>query len=79
MRPRGTPTTTAWGDEWLDGVARGSATMSQRKLTTIERRGGGLAAMRTAAKKRGVHLLLLRDDHGDELVAASKHPFKVVC
>jgi hypothetical protein len=28
---------------------------------------------------KGVHLLVLEDDKGDELVAASTTPFKVVC
>lgn len=53
--------------------------MSQRKLSSIEKRGGGIHAVRAAAKKKGVHLLLLEDDKGDRLVAASTKPFKVVC
>jgi hypothetical protein len=68
-----------WASEWLDAVAAGESTMSQRKLTTVEKRGGGLATIRAAAKRRGVHLLLLTDDKGNELVAASTLPFKVVC
>ena len=68
-----------WAEAWLDGVADGSNTMSQRKLTVIEKRGGGLRAVRAAAKKRGVHLVLLTDDKGNELVAASTQPFKVIC
>ena len=75
-----TPETAAqWASEWLDGVADGSNTMSQRKLSSIEKRGGGLEAVKTLAKERGVHLLLLEDDKGDELVAASTKPFEVVC
>lgn len=68
-----------WTDTWLDAVADGTNTMSQRKLTSVETRGGGLEALRAAAKKKGVHLLLLEDDKGNELVAASTKPFKVIC
>ena len=68
-----------WTDGWLDSVADGSSTMSQRKLSSIEQRGGGMKAVKAHAKKKGVHLLLLRDDKGTELVAASTKPFKVIC
>lgn len=53
--------------------------MSQRKLSSIQKRGGGIDAVRVIAKQKGVHLLLLEDDKGNELVAASIKPFKVVC
>ena len=53
--------------------------MSQRKLTSIEGRGGGLEAVKALAEERGVHLLVLTDDKGDTLVAASRKPFTVVC
>ncbi len=68
-----------WAAEWLDGVADGSHTMSQRKLSSVETRGGGLEAVKALARERGVHLLLLEDDKGEELVAASTKPFEVVC
>ena len=68
-----------WAAEWLDGVADGSNTMSQRKLSSVEKRGGGLEAVKEQARARGVHLLLLEDDKGNELVAASTKPFEVVC
>jgi hypothetical protein len=68
-----------WTADWLDSVANGSNTMSQRKLSSIERRGGGIEAVRVIAERKGVHLLLLEDDKGNELVAASIKPFKVVC
>lgn len=68
-----------WAAEWLDGVADGSHTMSQRKLSSVETRGGGLEAVTALARERGVHLLLLEDDKGNELVAASTKPFEVVC
>lgn len=72
-------TTTQWAAEWLDGVADGSNTMSQRQLSSVEKRGGGLDAVVALARERGVHLLLLEDDKGNELVAASMKPFEVVC
>ncbi len=77
-------TTTAnsaeqWAADWLGTVADGSNPMSRRKLASIEKHGGGLDAVRAVAQARGVHLLLLIDDRGSELVAASLHPFKVVC
>ena len=68
-----------WAAEWLDGVADGSHTMSQRKLSSVEAQGGGLEAVAVLARQRGVHLLLLEDDHGNELVAAGTKPFAVVC
>ena len=68
-----------WAADWLDGVADGSNTMSQRKLTSVEKRGGGLEAVKALAQERGVHLLLLEDDKGDALIAASVKPFEVVC
>ena len=75
-----TPTSTEqWAADWLASVADGSNTMSQRKLTSVDKYGGGLDAVRAVARNKGVHLILLTDDQGNELVAASIHPFKVVC
>ena len=71
--------TSQWAAEWLDAVADGSNTMSQRKLSSVEKHGGGIEAVKAIAKQKGVHLLLLEDDKGNELVAASTKPFKVVC
>ena len=68
-----------WIAAWLDAVAAGENTMSQRKLTSIKKNGGGLEAAKAAAKEKSVHLLLLGDDKGNELVAASLKPSKVVC
>ncbi len=68
-----------WARDWLEAVANGSNTMSQRKRSSIEKRGGGLKTVKAIAKKKGVHLLLLGDDEGNELVAASTKPFKIVC
>ncbi len=68
-----------WAPDWLNRVAEGGSAMSQRKRSTVELRGGGLDAVRTVAKEKGVHLLLLQDDHGEELIAASTRPFLVIC
>lgn len=70
---------TPWATEWLDSVADGSNTMSQRKLSSVEERGGGLEAVKAAAEQKGVHLLLVEDDMGNELIAASTKPFTVLC
>ena len=72
------PSERSWAVDWLSSVADGSLTMSQRKLSSIDQRGGGLRAIRPLAKAFGVHLVQLTDDRGDVLVAASKHPFKVI-
>ena len=68
-----------WVSAWLDSVVDGSNTMSQRKLSSVERLGGGLEAVRVFAEQKGAHLLLLEDDKGNELIAASTRPVKVVC
>ena len=68
-----------WATEWLDSVADGSHTMSQRKLSSVLQRGGGIDAVRAIAEQKGVHLIILEDDKGNELVAASTKSFKVVC
>ena len=52
--------------------------MSQRKVSTIKRKGGRLNVVRREALKRGVHLVRLEDDKGNDLVAASQKPFKVI-
>lgn len=70
---------TQWAMQWLSGVADGSITMSQRKRSVVEKKGGGLEAVKVIAKTKGIHLLLVEDDKGNELVAASTKPFKVVC
>lgn len=70
--------TLQWAENWLNGVADGTYTMRQRKLSSVEKRGG-LEAVKTLAEERGVHLLLLEDDKGDTLLAASVKPFQVVC
>ena len=67
-----------WTAEWISSVADGSNTMSARKLTSIEKRGGGLKAVASAARKQKVHLVLFEDDQGSEVVAASTKRFKVI-
>ena len=41
-----------WCTGWLDSVADGTFTMSQRKLTSIEAKGGGLDVVREIARRR---------------------------
>ena len=67
-----------WAEAWLDSVASGEATMSQRAMTTIDARGG-LDAVIAAATARGVHLVQLTDDKGKVLIAASREPFVTLC
>jgi hypothetical protein len=64
-----------WTKEWLTGVADGSKTKSQRKLISVENQGRGLETVKAVARSLDVLLLLLEDDKGVELVAASKKPF----
>ncbi len=66
-----------WLDRWMGAASRDGA-MSQRRLASIEAYGGGLDAAAEAARAAGVHLVLLTDDKGDKVVAASRHPFKVI-
>ena len=68
-----------WAMEWLTGVADGSKGMSQRKLKLIVKRGGGLTTVKAVAQTVGVHLLLLENEQGVQIVAASKKPFKIIC
>ena len=79
MNTPATQSASQWATRWLDAVADGSNTMSQRKLSSIQARGGGLEAVKIIAEQKGVHLLLLEDDKGNELVAASTKPFKTIC
>ncbi len=67
-----------WTSDWINSVANGANTMSSRKLESIDKRGGGLKKVASAAKKQQVHLVLLEDDKGDKIVVASKKPFKVI-
>ena len=78
MRPKKGKTPEKWTTDWISSVASGSNTMSARKLSSIEKRGGGLKAVVSEAKKQKVHLVLLEDDAGCQVVAASTKPFKVV-
>ena len=68
-----------WAREWLDTVASGKATMSQRLLSTLEARGGGVSVVKKLAQDRSVHLVLVVDENDQELVAASRHPFEIIC
>lgn len=72
-------TTEQWAADWLTPVAEGASTMSQRRLSSIEKHEGGLAVVKATAEKLGVHLLLVEDDQGNNIVAASNNPFQVIC
>ena len=67
-----------WADDWLDRVAAGELTMSQRAMSVIEAKGG-LEPVIAAAQARGVHLVRLTNDAGKVLIAASREPFEVLC
>ena len=75
--PQSVPT-SSWAEQWLDGVADGSKTMSQRKLSVIEKQGG-LMVVKDLAIQRGIHILIVEDDKGSKVVAASLKPFDVIC
>ena len=51
--------------------------MSQRKMSSVEKHGG-INTLKREAKRRGVHLVRLEDDKGNDLIAASLKPFKVL-
>jgi len=78
MKTKTAKTPQQWRDDWIVSVANGSNTMSARRLSSIEKRGGGLKAVAAAARKGKVHLVLFEDDEGHQVVAASNKPFKVV-
>ena len=67
-----------WIAEWLDAVQDGSASMSQRRRSSIDK-NSSLEEVIAAAKQRDVHLAELTDDKGNLLVAASRHPFRSLC
>ncbi len=78
MKSAKSETEMQWAIEWLDAVASGTNTMSRRKLSTIEKHGD-LSAIKKLAEERSIHLLQLEDEKGDQLIAASVKPFKVIC
>jgi hypothetical protein len=78
MKSKAIKTPEKWTADWIASVADGSNTMSARKLTSIEKRGGGLKAVASVARKQKVHLVLFEDDKGSQVVAASTKPFKVI-
>ena len=73
----GSGSQSEWAESWLEDVAQGKLSMSQRKLSRIEERCG-IDELKRMATSRGVHLLQLTDDKGVVLVAASMHPFTVL-
>ena len=65
-------------DIWIDSVATGAASMSQRNLSWVEA-NGGVDQLIQVARRRRVHLVQLTDDKGAELIAASQKPFNSLC
>ncbi|NTU55563.1 MAG: hypothetical protein HGA79_04875 [Anaerolineales bacterium] len=78
MGASGSAANEQWIAAWLDAVVDGSNTMSQRLLSSIEKHDG-LGAGLVAALEKNIHLLLVEDGAGREIVAASRKPFKVIC
>lgn len=68
-----------WMQRWIQSVVSGESTMSQRKMSSIAKRDINIKILIAEAKKQHVHLLLLKDDKGEELIAASKDEFTVLC
>lgn len=68
-----------WAEDWLNSVADGSIKMSQRTLASVQKRVGSLETIKALAERKKVHLLLVKDDKGTELIAASVERFNVVC
>ena len=69
--------TTAF-EEWVQSVASGDATMSQRNIRWVEANGGPEMLV-TVAKRHAIHIVQLTDDKGNQLFAASKSPFTTLC
>ncbi len=74
-----TELTAQWTKAWLDSVALDLNTMSQLRLSSIQKHAGGLEAVKAMAEHQGIHLLLLEDDERHDIIAASKKPFRVMC
>lgn len=66
-------------EQWLQSVADGTYTMSQRKLSSLKKKGVDVNDLIKKAKACKLHLLSLKDDTGEELIAASKDEFIVLC
>jgi len=65
-------------EKWIESVAASHAKMTQRNLNWVEA-NGGITALVEIAKRRGIHLVQLRDDKGNDLLAASPEPFTTLC
>lgn len=71
--------TESYIEQWLQSIADNTYTMSQRKLSSLKKKGIDMDDLVQKAKACKLHLLLLKDDTGEDLVAASKDEFIVLC
>lgn len=67
-----------WTRDWLSQVAAGASTMSQRRVKSVEEKGGGIPVVAAVARELGIHVVRLVDDRGNDLLAVSPHPFTVI-
>lgn len=67
-----------WTRRWLMAVADGSLTMSQRTMWSVVQHGG-LEQTVAVARSLHVHLGIVTDDRGVDLVIASVHPIRTLC
>lgn len=65
--------------QWLEAIASGELAMSQRKVSGMLKAEGSLEGLIEAASEKGVHLVRLTDDLGNDLIAGSCHAFEVLC
>ena len=66
-----------WTANWLDAVAFGTSTTSQRTRSSIDKHGG-IENVLVVVGERGAQLVPLTDDRGAQVVAASQCPFETL-
>ena len=64
--------------QWVESVASGEASMSQRGEAWVAQ-VGGIATVTAAAEAACIHLVRLTDDKGNRLIAASRERFETLC
>lgn len=63
---------------WMEEVAARRGSMTQRARSTVDKWVGGIELLIAEAKRAGVHLAEITDDHGSQLVIASAYPITVL-